>query len=42
VSTLVDPVIALPAAVYSVVMFITAGAFAALVVRRNVAQTTSP
>ena len=42
VSTLVDPVIALPAAVYSVVMFVTAGTFAALVARRNVAQTTSP
>jgi BASS family bile acid:Na+ symporter len=42
VSTLVDPVIALPAAVYSVVMFVTASTFAALVARRNVVQTTSP
>jgi BASS family bile acid:Na+ symporter len=42
VSTLIDPVIALPAAVYSVVMFVTAGSFAALMARRNVVQTTSP
>ena len=35
-------VIALPAAVYSVVMFVTAGTFAALMARRNVVQTTSP